>query len=810
MEKRALDKLGNKGISTVFGSILFIILVVTLASTLFFTLYKYNHSVQESIKLEEERMQEKIVLCALATQNQSGTEYITAILINNTGSITSRIRAVYIDSEFLCDPSEYADTYVNAKESLWILLPAGVEYEATAKMAVATERGMKSLEYEWKLKHGGEFNPPVEQTRFYFGPLWLDFNKFYFTECDPKNGSYDPYSWKPGWEIEIGTGSIAWNITVKNVDDRDITINQFSCFTLFPNKSPSNRRAWYLEPPQGSFTQFIASNTTVNIIYIWDRPKMVHTSPQTIYTTVCRNKVFLTFFGLFHEHDGTTKPYGQTIPFEAVRCTQTGGTVQISAWPTIILANSSMSSTITVQVYNIYGNPVANANITFSTDLGTLSSLWAITDTNGIATVTLYASKSPGIASVTATWERISRSTTVIMNAVPVALFTESAETVDTGQPITFDASASYDPDGSIAGYFWDFGDGKNAATVTVDHVYVDEGVYTVTLTVTDDRGATSSTNSTKTVLNRPPEASFTESATTVFTNEPITFDASASSDPDGTIAKYSWDFGDGTTTTGIFVEHTYVDEGIYPVTLTVRDDDGSTDAATRVETVLNREPVARFSYSPKTAYTGESVIFDASGSYDLDGVIISYLWEFDDGTSDTSVTTSHSFAEDGIYTITLTVTDDDGIARSTSAVETVLNRPPVASFTGSPPSVSIGELVTFDASGSIDPDGSIVSYFWDFGDNTSASGVVESHAYADSGIYSVTLTVTDDDGATASVIHTETVVGSSSAIFLPSETSSIGSTTIMSRNLGLTYTATFVATDDNINASANSPKRWR
>jgi PKD repeat protein len=469
-----------------------------------------------------------------------------------------------------------------------------------------------------------------------------------------------------------------------------------------------------------------------------------------------------------------------------------------------------MRSTITVRVYNIYGNPVANANITFSTDLGTLSSLWAVTDTNGIATVTLYASKLPGIANVTATWERISRSTTVIMNAVPVALFTESAEIVDTGQPITFNASASYDPDGFITGYFWDFGDGKNAATVTGDHVYADEGVYTVTLTVTDDRGATSSTNSTKTVLNRPPEASFTESATTAFTNEPITFDASASSDPDGTIAKYSWDFGDGSTTTGILVEHIYVDEGIYPVTLTVRDDDGSTDAATRVEAVLNRGPVARFSYSPETVYTGESVIFDASGSYDLDGVIISYLWEFDDGTSDTGVITSHSFAEDGIYTITLTVTDDDGIARYTSAVETVLNRSPVASFTGSPPSVSIGELATFDASGSIDPDGSIVSYFWDFGDNTSASGVVESHAYADSGIYSVTLTVTDDDGATTSTTHTETVLGSSSAIFLPSETSSISSTTIQSRNLGLTYTATFVATDDNINASANSSERWR
>jgi len=800
-----LNKLKNKGVSTVFGSILFIILVITLASTLFFTLYRYNHSVQESIKLEEERMQERIVLCALTTQNQSGNEYITAILINNTGSITSRVRAVYIDNEFLCDPSEYAETYLNAKESLWIVLPAGVKYEANAMMAVATERGIKSVEYEWRLKHGGEFNPPIEQTRFYFGPLMLDFNKFYYTECDPKNGSYDPSTWKAGWEIEIGTGSIAWNITVKNVDDRDITINQFSCFTLFPNKSPSNRRAWYIEPPQESFTQFIASNKTVNIIYIWDRPKMVQTTPQNIYTTVCRNKVFLTFFGLFYEHDGTTKPYGQTIPFEAVLCTQTGGTIEISAWPTTILANSNMASTITVKVYNMYGNPVANANVTFSTDLGTLSSLWAETDANGIATATLYASKLPGIANVTATWERVSRSTTVIMNGVPLPLFTESAEIVYTGQVINFNAGDSYDPDGFITSYFWDFGDGENAIGVTANHAYVDDGVYTVMLTITDDRGATNSTNAAKTVLNRPPEAIFTESATTVVTNEPINFDASASSDPDGTIVSYFWDFGDGTNATGIFVEHTYVDDGIYTVTLTVTDDDSSTDRTSSIITVLNRGPVALFTYSPDTVYTDETVIFDGSDSYDSDGVIINYFWDFGDGTSDTGVITSHSYADNGVYTVTLTVTDDDGTVRSTSAIETVLNRPPVASFTESATIVSIGEFITFDASSSFDPDGSIVGYFWDFGDNTNATGVVVSHTYADIGTYTVTLTVTDNDGAATSATATKTVLGSLSTSSLTGATSDTSDTTIQFYRHDGVSMATLVATDDGINASANA-----
>jgi len=671
-----LKRLGNKGISTIFGSILLIILVLTLGSILFITLYKYNHSVQGAIRVEEERMQERIVLCGLRTQNLSGTEYVYQIHVNNTGSITSRIRAIYIDEEFLCDPSDNAinpgDTYINAKESLWILLPPGVEYVPTAKIAVATERGIKSAEYEWRLKEGGGPPPGYGITHFYFGPLMLDFNKFYYTECDPKNGSYDPTTWKHGWEIEIGTGSIVWNITVKNVDDRDITVNQFSCFTLVPNDEPSERRPWYIEPPDGLLTQFIPVNETVNIIYIWKTPKMKQMNPQSIYTTVCRNKVFLTFFGIFHEHDGTTKPYGQTIPFEAVLCVRTGGTIQISASPTIILANSTTNSAITVKVLNVYNQPVANANVTFSTNLGALSSPWAITDVNGIATVTLYPSPSPGIATITATWEGLSQSTTVIINGLPVALFTESAETVYTGDVINFNASDSYDPDGSIISYFWDFGDGTNATGVTANHTYIDDGVYTVTLTVTDNRGASASAKATKMVLNRPLIASFTESAEAVYTGEFITFNASDSYDPDGSIVSYFWDFGDGTNATGVTTSHAYANDGTYTVTLTVTDNDGATNSANAVKTVLNRPPVASFTENATTVLTGEFIHFDASASYDLDGSIVSYFWDFGDGTNATGVIVDHSYANNGTYTVTLIVTDDHGATNLTTAMKTV------------------------------------------------------------------------------------------------------------------------------------------
>ena len=259
-------------------------------------------------------------------------------------------------------------------------------------------------------------------------------------------------------------------------------------------------------------------------------------------------------------------------------------------------------------------------------------------------------------------------------NLPPVANFSESAETVLTGEVIHFNASDSYDPDGYIESYFWDFGDGTNITVTSafVDHVYADDGVYTVTLTVTDNNGSTATATSTKTVSNRPPVASFTENATTVLTEEIIRFDASSSEDSDGYIISYLWDFGDGTTAFGVKVNHAYEDDGVYTVTLTVIDDDGATASTSAVKTVSNRPPVASFTENATEVEKGEVIHFDASESYDLDGDIVSYFWDFGDGTNATDVTVDHAYAEDGNYTVTLTVTDDDGASSPISDTKMV------------------------------------------------------------------------------------------------------------------------------------------
>jgi PKD repeat protein len=352
--------------------------------------------------------------------------------------------------------------------------------------------------------------------------------------------------------------------------------------------------------------------------------------------------------------------------------------------------------------------------------------------------------------------------TKIVGNKSPVAIFTESAETVHIDEIITFNATESHDPDGSIVTYSWDFGDGNTATGVTVSHAYSDNGFYSVTLTVTDNDGATDSAHATKIVMNRPPVASFTETVEVVDIEETISFDASDSNDPDGSIVDYSWDFGDGTKGTGVSVQHAYSQDGTYTVTLTVTDNDGAANTAKATKTVLktipNQSPIASFTESAETVSSGESIHFDASGSYDPDGTIVSYSWDFGDGNTATGVEVDHAYEDDGVYTVTLTVIDNDDATGSATTTKNVLNRPPIVSFTESAHTVSSSENIHFDGSESHDPDGTIVNYLWDFGDGNTAIGVTSDHAYSEDGNYTVTLTVTDDDGASASLVATKIV----------------------------------------------------
>ncbi len=337
-------------------------------------------------------------------------------------------------------------------------------------------------------------------------------------------------------------------------------------------------------------------------------------------------------------------------------------------------------------------------------------------------------------------------------NVSPTAEFSWES----TGLDVDFDGSASLDPDGTIVSYAWDFGDGNVATGPTpATHTYAVAGTYTVALTVTDDVGATDTVTNEVTVsaANVVPTAEFSWESTDL----DVDFDGSASSDPDGTIVSYAWDFGDGNVATGPTpATHTYAVAGTYTVALTVTDDVGATDTVTNEVTVsaANVSPTAEFSWES----TDLDVDFDGSASSDPDGTIVSYAWDFGDGNVATGPTpATHTYAVAGTYTVALTVTDDVG------ATDTVTNEVTVSAANVSPTAEFSWEStdldVDFDGSASLDPDGTIVSYAWDFGDGNVATGPTPAtHTYAVAGTYTVALTVTDDVGATDTVTNEVTV----------------------------------------------------
>ena len=254
--------------------------------------------------------------------------------------------------------------------------------------------------------------------------------------------------------------------------------------------------------------------------------------------------------------------------------------------------------------------------------------------------------------------------------APPVAAFTYTPPAPIFGQVVFFNASASYDPDGGkINSYRWDFDDGTvyTIFDPSTYHNYTAFGTYNVTLTVTDDEVETDTTWQIITV-RQYPVAFFTYSPDYPIVGETVTFNASLSTPNGGTIVSYEWDFGDGSspvTEADSITTHSYTTFGTYSVTLNITDSEDLTDTYSDTVRILIH-PVAFFTYSPTTPIVNETVTFDASASYDPDRQIVNYAWNFNDGSpifnTPNSVTT-HNYTAEGTYNVTLTVTDDDGLA---------------------------------------------------------------------------------------------------------------------------------------------------
>jgi PKD repeat protein len=354
----------------------------------------------------------------------------------------------------------------------------------------------------------------------------------------------------------------------------------------------------------------------------------------------------------------------------------------------------------------------------------------------------------------------------VRVDARPTAAFSVSPANPRKNDTVTFDGRDSSDPDGDALTYRWDFdGNGtQDGDGPEITHPYPAAGTYEATLTVDDGR-LSHAVFRTVVVASAPPVASITPSAATPLTAQSVTFTATAT-DPDGAIAAWAWDldddgsFDDGT---GPSASTAFPLPGPRPVRVRVTDEDGQTAVGAATVTVLNRDPVAAFSFSPDPVPQETPVTFTSQAT-DPEDRLASLEWDLDgDGAYDdaTGATATATFSSAAPRTIGLRVTDEDGGAAERRSEILPGNQTPDVGFTISPESPLSGEAVAFNATAQ-DPDGAIAGYEWDLdGDGAfdDATGGVATSSYAIPGSRTVRLRVTDDEGASATAQRTFTVL---------------------------------------------------
>ncbi len=255
-----------------------------------------------------------------------------------------------------------------------------------------------------------------------------------------------------------------------------------------------------------------------------------------------------------------------------------------------------------------------------------------------------------------------------------------------------------------------------------------------------------------------PPTAAFTSSqqSGTLTTS----FDGTSSTAPNGTVAGYAWDFGDGTNGNGATPTHAYAAPGNYDVKLTVTDSVGETGSTTIAVTVAQPPPTASFTVAPSGGVAPLDVAVDASASTAVDGSITADAWDFGDGSTASGVTAHHTYAKRGNYTITLTITDNLNRTATASRPLGVTQGSPTAAITFDKLSGPAPLTVNLDASSSrAAPGGTIVRYDWNSPIGTWSGPAFSPTFFSTANSGTITLTVTDDAGQTATTSVQVTVL---------------------------------------------------
>lgn len=343
-----------------------------------------------------------------------------------------------------------------------------------------------------------------------------------------------------------------------------------------------------------------------------------------------------------------------------------------------------------------------------------------------------------------------------VANVAPAAAFTFFPAGPSRHEPVRF-AESSTDSDGTIVERTWDFGDGSTSTDREPEHAYDAPGDYRVRLTVRDDLRATTSLDRIVGVVpGLPPVPRFSYLPAEPDTLDEVVF-TDASEERDTRIASRLWRFGDGVTSTATHPRHQFSQPGSFAVELELTDEFGVKTFNRQTVTVSGFSPAVVFTATPEAPSIGTAVSFEANAS-DADGIIRTFQWAFGDGQTASGESVSHTYATKGQRTVTLTVTDDDGLTGVASQPITVQNIAPTAAFTFSSGPVYADDEIQF-TDGSSDPDGGVITRNWTFGDASHSTSVNPVHAWAAPGTYRVVLLVRDAEGASATAEKNLTIL---------------------------------------------------
>ena len=387
------------------------------------------------------------------------------------------------------------------------------------------------------------------------------------------------------------------------------------------------------------------------------------------------------------------------------------GRVAVNANPTIIPAVGG-SSVISATVFDINGNALGSAPVSFATTAGSLDSVTATTDANGVAATTLRTSttatvtatigatsagSTPPTTGAPATGATSPTSGTVTVNIAGLPTLTitipSAAPSAGVAASYTFVVTAATANGSAIRDLLINWGDGqtRDLGAVTgssaISHVYASPGTYNITATVTDAAGAIVTVASSVTVNPKPqPTVSLTAPSTTPTAGTDMTFTASVTPSANSVgsvIQAVSIDYGDGTrqdlgaaTGTGITLHHVYQSSGTYTVTLIAQDSNGGTGTAVTSVFVQPAAPLGvTLSASANIGPVTTTETFTATVSGLGNAVATSYLWEFGNGDAPQTTTTNqitHSYAHGTTqYTVRVTVTTSSGASTSNTTVIT-------------------------------------------------------------------------------------------------------------------------------------------